>query len=36
MEEASRVVLGGYQAIVEVDKIVKYPDRYVDPRGVDM
>jgi DNA polymerase-1 len=36
MEEASRVVLGGYQAIVEVDKVVKYPDRYVDPRGVDM
>jgi DNA polymerase-1 len=36
MEESSRIVLGGYQAIIEVDKIVKYPDRYVDPRGVDM
>jgi DNA polymerase I-like protein with 3'-5' exonuclease and polymerase domains len=36
MREASRVVLGGYEAIIEVDKIVKYPDRYVDPRGVEM
>ena len=36
MEEASKAVLGGFQAIVEIDKTVKYPDRYVDPRGVDM
>ena len=36
MKEASKVVLGGYEAIVEVDKIVKYPDRYIDGRGVDM
>jgi DNA polymerase I len=34
MEEASSLVLGGYTAIVEVDKIVRYPNRYVDKRDV--
>jgi DNA polymerase I len=36
MEEASRIVLDGHHAIVEVDKVIKYPARYVDARGVDM
>ena len=35
MEEASRVVLGGFTIRTEA-KIVRYPDRYSDPRGVVM
>lgn len=35
MEEASRVVLNGFMIRTDA-KIVRYPDRYSDPRGVDM
>jgi hypothetical protein len=32
MAEASRAVLGGFELGTDV-KIVRYPDRYIDPRG---
>ena len=32
MIEASRAVLDGFELRVDVD-IVRYPDRYMDPRG---
>jgi hypothetical protein len=32
MMEASRIVLGGFELRTDV-KIVRYPDRYMDPRG---
>jgi DNA polymerase I len=35
MAEASRVVLGGFELRTEA-KIVKYPDRFIDNRGVRM
>jgi DNA polymerase I len=35
MAEASRAVLGGFEVGTDV-KIVRYPDRYADPRGVVM
>jgi DNA polymerase I-like protein with 3'-5' exonuclease and polymerase domains len=35
MREASRVVLNGFELDSEV-KIVRYPDRYVDDRGITM
>ena len=35
MAEASRVVLGGFELRSDA-KIVRYPDRYSDPRGVRM
>lgn len=35
MTEASRVVLGGFELRSDA-KIVRYPDRYVDPRGERM
>ena len=35
MEEASRAVLGGFTIATEA-KIVRYPDRYMDKRGVVM
>ena len=36
MAEASRIVLGGFEIDVELDKTVKYPDHYVDPRGTEI
>ena len=36
MREASIAVLGGFAVDVEIDKVVKYPDRYVDKRGAEM
>ena len=35
MAEASRIVLGGLEIRTGVE-LVKFPDRYVDPRGVTM
>jgi len=35
MREASRVVLAGFELMTDV-KIVRWPDRYMDPRGVRM
>ncbi len=35
MAEASRAVLGGFELRTEA-KIVRYPDRYSDPRGTEM
>src|SRR5262245_46751040 len=35
MAEASRAVLGGFEVRTDV-KIVRYPDRYADPRGAAM
>jgi hypothetical protein len=35
MAEASRVVLAGFELATEA-KVVRYPDRYSDPRGVRM
>jgi len=35
MAEASRVVLAGFELATDV-KIVRWPDRYADPRGVEM
>lgn len=35
MVEASQVVLGGFPLQVE-SKIIRYPDRYMDPRGQQM
>ena len=35
MRDASRIVLGGF-ALSSDPKIVKYPDRYMDDRGVEM
>jgi hypothetical protein len=35
MAEASRFVLAGFELDTEV-KIVRWPDRYMDPRGVEM
>ena len=32
MIEASRAVLDGFELRVDVD-VVRYPDRYMDPRG---
>ena len=36
MAEASRVVLGGFELGTDVSKIVRYPDRFMDARGVVM
>jgi hypothetical protein len=35
MREASRIVLAGFELATDV-KIVRWPDRYMDPRGVRM
>src|SRR6516164_3952749 len=35
MAEASRIVLGGFELNTDV-KIVRWPDRYMDPRGIEM
>jgi hypothetical protein len=35
MMEASKIILQGFGVTVDA-KIVKYPDRYMDPRGQDM
>jgi DNA polymerase I len=35
MAEASRIVLAGFELKTKV-KIVRWPDRYMDPRGVEM
>jgi hypothetical protein len=35
MAEASRVVLDGFECRTDVT-VVRYPDRYSDPRGVVM
>jgi len=35
MAEASRLVLAGFELGTDV-KIVRWPDRYADPRGVEM
>ena len=35
MAEASRIVLDGFELRTD-SKIVRHPDRYVDPRGLDM
>ena len=35
MAEASRLVLGGFEIRTDV-KVVRYPDRYTDPRGMTM
>jgi hypothetical protein len=35
MREASRIVLNGFELTTDV-KIVKWPDRYMDKRGVQM
>jgi hypothetical protein len=35
MAEASRIVLGGFELRTEA-KIVRYPDRYMDRRGMVM
>jgi hypothetical protein len=35
MTEASEVVLGGFKLGVEA-KVIRYPDRYTDPRGCRM
>jgi DNA polymerase I len=35
MAEASRVVLNGFELRTDV-KVVRWPDRYMDPRGVKM
>ncbi len=36
MGEASRVVLRGLEIDTDVEKIVRWPDRYADERGVEM
>jgi hypothetical protein len=35
MAEASRIVLGGFELRTDAS-IVRFPDRYTDPRGIDM
>ena len=35
MAEASRSVLSGFELATDV-KIVRWPDRYADPRGTEM
>jgi hypothetical protein len=35
MSEASRIVLAGFELNTDV-KIVHWPERYMDPRGVEM
>ena len=35
MREASRVVLDGFELGTDAE-VVRYPDRYADPRGIDM
>jgi DNA polymerase I len=35
MSEASMFVLGGFELATDV-KVVRWPDRYVDPRGQEM
>jgi hypothetical protein len=36
MERASREVLGGFTIVADIDKVVRYPDRYADARGAAM
>jgi hypothetical protein len=35
MREAGEIVLNGFQLASDA-KIIRYPDRYMDPRGVKM
>ena len=35
MAEASTLVLAGFELATDV-KVVRWPDRYADPRGVEM
>lgn len=35
MKEASAIILDGFELSSDV-KIVRYPDRYIDPRGIQM
>ena len=35
MKEASSIILGGFELATDV-KFVRYPERYMDPRGVHM
>jgi hypothetical protein len=35
MAEASRIVLAGFELGTDV-KVIRYPDRYMDPRGAVM
>ena len=35
MAEASRIVLAGFELATDV-KVVRWPERYMDPRGVEM
>jgi hypothetical protein len=35
MREASRAVLNGFELVTDAE-IVRYPDRYADPRGAVM
>jgi hypothetical protein len=35
MAEASRIVLGGFELRTDVN-VIRYPERYMDPRGVVM
>jgi hypothetical protein len=35
MAEASRIVLAGFELRTDV-KVVRWPDRYMDPRGLEM
>jgi hypothetical protein len=35
MAEASRIVLAGFELNTDV-KVVRWPDRYMDPRGAEM
>jgi hypothetical protein len=35
MKEASSIILGGFELATDV-KFVRYPERYMDPRGVQM
>lgn len=36
MEAASEVVLGGFRIRAEVEKVARYPDRYMDKAGAEM
>jgi hypothetical protein len=35
MKEASSIILGGFELATDV-KFVRYPERYMDPRGIHM
>jgi DNA polymerase I len=35
MQKASKIILGGFELQTEA-KIIRYPDRYTDKRGIEM